>query len=324
MRILYLGTPEFACPGLEALVRAGHQVVGVVTRPDKPKGRGRKLVPPPLKVVAESYEIPVFQPVKVNASDAVDTLRALAPDILVVAAFGAILRPRLLTLARYGAINVHASLLPAYRGVAPVPWALIHGERVTGPSIMQLDEGVDTGPVFRRQIMEIGPTETAGDLLIRVAQTGAELLIEVLDGIGLEEVEAVPQPDEGASYAPRLEKVHGFLDLSRSAREVFSQFRGTTPAPGARVFLNGEPVLVSALRPVEEASGKPYEILEVSSRHLRVACGEGAVDLLQVRPAGKNDMEGAAFARGRRLAAGSTLSLPAELPDLGIRAIVNQ
>lgn len=324
MNVLFLGTPEFACASLRALIESGFPIVGVVTRADKPAGRGQKVVAPPVKELAEAHGLPVFQPAKVNHPDTVAQLAALRPDVLVVAAFGAILKTPLLTLAPKGAINVHASLLPAYRGVAPVPWSLIHGERVAGVTIMRMDEGIDTGPILDMDPIEVLPFETAGELLARVGAAGGELLVSTLRRLAEGKVAARVQSEEGASYAPRLERVHGNLDLDRSAREVFQQFRGVTPAPGARVFLGEEALLVSAMRPIEEASGTPYTILEVRSRHLRVAAAKGAVDLITVRPPGKRDMDGAAFARGRRLGPGDALSRPPELPDLSLRVVVPQ
>jgi methionyl-tRNA formyltransferase len=323
MDTLFMGTPRFACAGLTALLGAGHRVVGVVTRPDKPVGRGRKLTPPPVKVLAEQHGLHLVQPAKVNAPETVEALRALRPQVVVVTAFGAILKTPLLTLAPRGAINVHASLLPAYRGVAPVQWTLIHGHRTTGVTTMLMDEGVDTGPTLARRALDIHPLETAGELLDRLGSVGGELLVQTLAGLESGEINPVPQPAEGASYAPRLAREHGYLDLERTAAEVHNQFRGVTPAPGARVFLGEETILVGSLRPVPSASSEdPYSVLAVESRHLRVATGEGAVDLLRVRPPGKKDMEGAAFARGRRLEPGSKLTPPPQLPDLGVRAAV--
>jgi len=317
-----MGTPDFACPSLSALVEAGHEVAAVVTRRDRPAGRGRKLTPPPVKELAEKLGLDVLQPAKVNDEASVGALRALAPDVVVVTAFGAILRKPLLTLGRLGAVNVHASLLPAYRGVAPAQWSLIHGRRTTGVTTMLMDEGVDTGPILERRVLEVRPLETAGELLARLAAIGGALLVETLQGLAEGTLRALPQPEEGASYAPRLEREHGNLDLSRPAGEVLNQFRGTTPAPGARVFLGDEAIGVGAVRAVPEASGTPYTVLEIAHRHLRVAAGEGAVDLLQVRPPGKGDMEGAAFARGRRLAPGDRLAPPPAVPDLSLRIAV--
>jgi len=324
MRILFMGSPGFASRSLGALAEAGHEVVGVVTRTDKPVGRGRRPAATPVKVLAESLGLPVFQPERVNAPDTVAELAALKPELVVVVAFGAILRKPLLTLAPRGAVNVHASLLPAYRGVAPVQWALIHGERMTGVTTMIMDEGVDTGPTLLRHPVDIMPHETAGELLERLARLGAELLVETVQGLGAGDLRAVAQSADGASYAPRLDRTHGYLDLSRTAVQVSDQFRGVTPAPGARVFLEDEPVLVGALRPVPEAGGAPYTVLEVTSRHLRVAVGKGAVDLLRVRPAGRGDMDGASFARGRRLEPGGVLSVPPQTPDLNPLVTVSQ
>jgi methionyl-tRNA formyltransferase len=322
MNVVFLGTPGFACPSLRALVAAGHSVVAVVTRMDKPAGRGLETTPPPVKGVALELELPVLQPAKVNDPGFVALLGALRPDALVVTAFGAILKAPLLGMAPYGAINVHASLLPAYRGVAPVQWALIHGRRTTGVTTMLMDEGVDTGPMLGHRSIEVNPGETAGELLARLALAGGELLVETLQGLETGTVHKVPQPEVGVSYAPRLEKEHGYLDLSRSAVSVSHQFRGVTPAPGARVFVDGEAILVGALRDVPGVTGEPYVVMDVSGRHLRVATGEGAVDLLLVRPPGKKSMEGSAFARGRRLTVGSRLTPPPVVADFSLRAMV--
>ena len=324
MNIIFLGTPEFACPSLEALVRGGHRVITVVTRVDKPAGRGLEVSPPPVKRLAEELQLPILQPAKVNSPDFVAILRALAPDALVVTAFGAILKAPLLGLAPYGSINVHASLLPSYRGVAPVQWALIHGRRTVGVTTMLMDEGVDTGPMLAHSALEVNPIEVAGELLARLARAGSELLLETLAGLEAGTLRPIPQPEVGVSYAPRLEKEHGYLDLSRPAVQVANQFRGVTPAPGARMFLGEEALLVSALREVPGVSGTPYTVLEVGQRHLRVAAAKDAVDLLMVRPAGKRDMDGAAFARGRQLTPGKTFTPPPVVPDLSPRIPVNQ
>jgi methionyl-tRNA formyltransferase len=322
MNVLFMGTPNFACPSLRALAESGHRVLGVVTRPDKPTGRGRKIVPSPVKMLAEELGLSLFQPARVNAPEAMETFRALAPDAVVVVAFGVILKQPLLTLGPAGAVNVHASLLPAYRGVAPVQWSLIHGRRSTGVTTMLMDAGIDTGPILERRVIDVHPLETAGELLARLAETGGRLLVETLTGLEQGALTPVSQPEEGASYAPRLDREHGYLDLTRSAEEVANQFRGVTPAPGARVFVGDDAVLVGALRPVPGADGEPGTVLEVAHRHLRVATGRGAVDLLLVRPPGKKDMEGAAFARGRRIAPGQKLTAPPVTPDLRPRVAV--
>ncbi len=322
MNIIFMGTPEFACSSLEALHAAGHRVSAVVTRQDKPSGRGQRIVPTPVKVTAERLGLRVLQPERVNAAETVAELRALDPHVLVVAAFGAILKQPLLELASLGAVNVHASLLPAYRGVAPAQWSLIHGRRTTGVTTMLMDAGIDTGPILERHVLEVRPTETAGELLARLAEAGGSLLVDTLRGLESGLLAPTPQSDEGASYAPRLDREHGYLDFTRTAEEVVDQFRGTTPSPGARVFLGGDAILVSAVRPVAGGRGTPYTILEVAHRHLRVAAAEDAVDLLSVRPPGRNDMEGAAFARGRGLKAGDRLSPPPIVPDLSPRMAV--
>ena len=321
MNILFMGTPQFAAPSLEALVGAGHNILAVVTRPDRPTGRGRKLTASPVKEVAERHRLPLLQPAKINSGETVAVLRALNPSVIVVVAFGAILRRPLLTLAPLGAVNVHASVLPAYRGMAPVQWGLIQGERTAGVTTMLMDEGVDTGPTLERMITDVHPGETSGELLARLADIGATLLGSTLQGLKEGELKAIPQPDAGVSYAPRLEREHGYLDLTRSATEVFNQFRGITPSPGARVFIGEDPILVRAMRPVPGVSGSPYEILEIGDRHVRIGAGTDAVDLIQVRPPGKNDMDGAAFARGRDLQLGTRLKAPT-VPDLCLRTAV--
>ena len=324
MNVIFLGTPEFACPSLEALVRGGHRVIAVVTRVDKPAGRGLEVAPPAVKILAEKLQLPILQPAKVNSPDFVAILHALSPDALVVTAFGAILKAPLLGLAPYGSINVHASLLPGYRGVAPVQWALIHGRRTVGVTTMLMNEGVDTGPMLGHTAIDVNPMEVAGDLLKRLAKAGGDLLLETLAGLEAGTMHPVPQPDTGVSYAPRLDKEHGYLDLSRPAAQVANQFRGVTPAPGARMFLGEEALLVSGLRDVPGVSGTPYTVLEVGQRHLRVAAAKDAIDLLMVRPAGKRDMDGAAFARGRHLNPGSTFTPPPVIPDLSPRIPVTQ
>ena len=194
-----MGTPNFACPSLQALKDAGHDVVSVVTRPDKPVGRGKKLTAPPVKVLAQELRIPVFQPLRINTPETVQAIQQLNPDVLVVVAFGAILKRSLLELAPRGAVNVHASLLPAYRGVAPAPWSLIHGERITGVSTMFMDDGVDTGPILRQLPMEVSPHETAGELLERMSQNGANLLVETLQELEAGSITPREQSDSGAS-----------------------------------------------------------------------------------------------------------------------------
>ena len=322
MKLVFLGTPEFACPSLDALVKAGHDVVGVVTRPDRPAGRGGRIAPPAVKRLALERGLALLQPEKVNRPESVDAIRRLEPDVLVVVAFGSILKKPLLDIAPLGSVNVHASLLPAYRGMAPVQWTLVHGRRTTGVTIMLLDEGMDTGPVLERRVVEVDPVETAGELLGRLALEGASLLLETLRGLAAGTLVPVPQPEEGATYAPGLTKEHGYLDLERGCGESFDQFRGVTPAPGARVFLGSDAVLVEEMRPVPGPDGPPYTVLQAEGRHLRVAAGQGAVDLLGVRPPGRKSMDGAAFARGRKLGPGSRLSPPPSLPDLSVRVAV--
>lgn len=323
MNVVFMGTPPFACASLRALVRGGHRVSAVVTRPDKPTGRGRRMTAPPVRVLADELELDVLQPTKVNSAESIGLLRELEPDVVVVAAYGAILRDALLNLAPLGAVNVHASVLPEYRGVAPAPWCLVHGALTTGVSTMLMDAGVDTGPVLLTRELDILPLETAGELLHRLGELGGDLLLETLDGLESGTVTPVPQPLEGATYAPRLDKEHGNLDLERPAHRVFDQYRGVTPAPGARMYLGDEPLLIESMRPGGGSMGIAHEVQEVGPDFIRVAAADGAVDLLRVRPAGKGSMDAASFARGRRIEPGFRFSSPPSVPDLSLVRVVS-
>lgn len=330
MRIAFLGTPDFAVPCLTALEPAGHEVVLVVTQPDRPKGRGRRLEPPPVKKAALERGYPVFQPEKPNRPENVATIAAARPDALVVVAFGAILKRPLLELAPKGAINVHASLLPRHRGMSPIQRAVWDGDAETGVTTMYMDEGVDTGDMILMEKTPIGPDETAGELHDRLASLGARLLVDTLARLETGTAPRVPQPAAGATYAGRLDKADGLLDWRQPARRLHAQARAVTPWPGATVLFGGESLLVLACRPVDDdpasaargpsapaATGGPSApgtILGTRGDALRVATGHGALDLVQVRPAGRATMTGAEFARGRRLAEGQAFDLPGGAP----------
>jgi methionyl-tRNA formyltransferase len=307
VRVLFFGTPDFAVPSLEALVRRGEDIAAVVCQPDKPAGRGQKLLAPPVKVAAEAHRLAVLQPPKLRAPEVMAQLRELAPDLAVVAAYGKILAADLLRLPRHGCINVHASLLPKYRGAAPIQWAILRGESRTGITIMQMDEGMDTGPMLLQRETEIRPGETYGELQDRLAALGAEALSEALDAMQRGELAPRAQDDAGAVAAPKIEKEAGRIDWSRRAVDIEHQVRAFNPWPSAYTEAAGQVLKIhrAAVVPPSQPGG-PGTVLADRQR-LIVACGEGALALDEVQPAGRQRMEGAAFARGARLSAGDRL-----------------
>jgi methionyl-tRNA formyltransferase len=304
MRVVFMGTPDFSVPCLVALVEAGHDVPLVVTQPDRPKGRGRSLQPTPVKQAALDRGLTVFQPERPNRDDAVAVIEAARPDVLVVVAYGAILKSRLLGLAPKGAVNVHASLLPRHRGMSPIHRAILDGDATTGITTMYMDEGVDTGDMILIEQTDIAPDETTGQLHDRLAVLGARLLVDTLAGIAAGTAPRTPQPSQGATYAGRIDKVDGVIDWSRPAAEVHNRIRAMTPAPGATGVVAGQPVLVAGSR-VAEGSAAPGTILAVATGALRVATGSGAVDIHEIRPAGGRSMSAAAWARGRHIEPGA-------------------
>jgi methionyl-tRNA formyltransferase len=307
MKLAFMGTPEFAAKSLRALAAKGHEILGAFTQPDKPKGRGQKLEPPPVKVLAESLGIPVFQPATLKDGAALETLKALAPEIIVVAAYGKILPKEILELPEHGCVNVHASLLPKLRGAAPANWSVINGDEKTGVTIMQMDIGLDTGDMFSQAEIPIGETETAGELLERLAELGASLLLDTLDGIAAGAAKRVPQDGAQATWAPMLDKTLARLDFgSKTPRELCNLIRGLNPAPCAHSRLEGKLLKVLAASPAEGFAGNPGQTLD--ARRLIVGCKGGAIELLTVSPEGKRPMGGGDFLRGRRLSPGEILT----------------
>lgn len=284
-------------PALRRLAEE-HRVLLAITQPDRPAGRGLKLTPPPAKVAAQELGIPVLQPRTINASPVLDQLRGLDLDALVVAAFGQFLRPAVIELPRLGAVNIHASLLPLYRGAAPVAWAIIRGEKETGVTTFLLDEGMDTGPILLQRTTPIGPDETAGELGARLAEMGADLIVESLDGLGKGGLVPQPQPEEG-TLAPKLHKEDGRIRWEWDARRIHNLVRGTNPWPGAHTTLGDRLVKVLRTGVVEESSAEaaPGAILPRRDR-LLVATGAGLIELLELQPAGCRVMSGPEFACG--------------------------
>lgn len=306
-RVVFMGSPSFAVPALEALARH-YPVVGVVTQPDRPAGRGSHLRPPAVKVAAEAIGLPVFQPEKVALPNALERLRAWAPDVIIVAAFGQILPPALLALPPYGCLNIHASLLPRWRGAAPIAAAILAGDTVTGITLMQMDEGVDTGPILAQREEIIRPDDTTGSLTERLSRVAADLLMEVLPKYLRGEVRPVPQPAEGVSYCRPLKKQDGRLDWTRPAAELERRVRAVTPWPGAFTFWGGQMLKVLRAAVYSEWSGsEPPGTVMLTTEGVVVATGQGALRLLEVQMAGKNPLPIDAFLRGRRNFIGAVL-----------------
>jgi methionyl-tRNA formyltransferase len=306
MRIVFFGTPDFAVASLQALVQGRFSVTGVVTQPDKPQGRSRsELVPPPIKLAAQSAGISVLQPVRPVGDVFTTSLRRLEPDLGVVVAYGHILRPAVLSIPPRGMINVHASLLPRYRGAAPVQHAILRGETETGISIMQMEAGLDSGPVLHRVATPIEPHETAGELMARLAGLGATGLIEALSLISGGLARAQPQDHSRATYAPKIDRELAKLGWERDATTLVRQIRAFDPMPGAWAMLNGGILKVFGAREVA-GTGEPGSVLAAGDR-LVVAAGRGAVAIQEVQPAGKTRISVAAWVRGRGIALGQRL-----------------
>ncbi len=296
-RIVFMGSPEFAVPVLRALVQQ-YDVVGVVTQPDRPAGRGRQLTPPVVKALAIELGLPVMQPPRLRAPEAMDQLRQWSPELIVVAAFGQILRPDVLSLPPRGCINVHASLLPRWRGAAPIQAALLAGDAQTGVTIMQMDAGVDTGAILSQQALPIGPDDTAGTLAAQLSALGTGLLLDTLPGYLSGELHPRPQPGEGATYAPMLKKEDGLLDPARPAGELARRVRAFNPRPGAFLAWDGGSLKVHRAH-AEPGAAAPGLRLIVHGLPA-VGTADGILVLDNVQPAGKKPMDGRAFLSGAR------------------------
>jgi methionyl-tRNA formyltransferase len=304
MRFVYMGTPSYAAVILECLLARGLRPTLVVTQPDRVAGRGLQAAPPPVKAVAQAAGLPLLQPEKISV-EAREKIIAEKPDVILVAAYGKILRPALLAASPFGCLNAHASLLPAYRGAAPVNWAICHGEAETGVTIMKMDEGVDTGPLLARAVVPIAPDDDAGSLLQKLADAAGPLLAATLDRWLAGEIAPQPQPVDGASYAPMLKKEDGAIDWRRPARAVANLVRGMRPWPGAYSTWQGKTVKI--LRgEAADGAGEPGVVLR-AKKELVVAAGEGAVRLLSLQLEGKKALDAGAFLNGVRLREGDRL-----------------
>lgn len=301
MRVVFLGTPEFAVPTLRALVEAAHQVVAVYTQPDRPKGRGNQLAASPVKQAALQFGLPVNQPERIRRPENVAALAELNADVMVVVGYGQIIPQSIIDLPRFGILNVHASLLPKYRGAAPIQWAIANGETRTGVTIMQIDAGLDTGDMLLKTETEIGPDESAPALSARLAQQGAPLLIEALRQVETGTVQREKQDDAASTYAPILKKEDGLIHWDRSAAEIYNRFLGFTPWPGAFTAFRGQALHVLGASLVNEKSDSAPGTVQVEKDRLLVACGGGSmIELSEVRLESKKRMPAAAFLNGYR------------------------
>ncbi|WP_298440192.1 methionyl-tRNA formyltransferase [Geobacter sp.] len=306
LRIVFMGTPDFACPTLRKLIERGEEVVAVVTQPDRPKGRGQKLVPPPVKVVAEEHGIPVLQPHRVRAPEVVEQLRALNPDLMVVVAFGQILPQALLDIPRYGCINIHASLLPRYRGAAPINWCLINGETETGITTMQMDAGLDTGDMLVKRAIAIDPDEDAQSLHDRLSRLGAETVAETLDRLTAGTLTREKQDDALSCYAPMLRKETGLIDWTRPAQEIKNLVRGLTPWPGAYTSLHSKTLKVCKAA-ADGTCGEPGLVIRSGREGILVGCGTGSLLIEELQLEGRKRLPASDFLAGYRIEPGTRL-----------------
>ncbi len=308
--LVFMGTPDFAVPSLKALVAAGHRVRLAVTQPDRPKGRGRKITPPPIKTAAAAMGIPVIQPVTLREAAVLQRLREQAADFFIVVAYGHLLREEVLAMPRLGCINVHASLLPRYRGPAPIPWAIIQGETLTGVTTMRMDRGLDTGDILLQAEESIGPEDTAGSLHDRLARRGAELIVQTLAGFAAGTIQPRPQDHDQATYAPLLKKTDGLIDWKKSAARLEAFIRGMTPWPGAYTYWRSQRIKVFRATPIALSlhdTAAPGTILGADHSRLLVACGEGALSLLELQSASGSRLPVSDFLHGCRITAGEVL-----------------
>lgn len=316
MKIVYMGTPDFAVPPLAALVKNGYEVTAVVTQPDKPKGRGKTLLPTPVKEEALKHGIPVYQPKKVRDPEFMEVLKELNPDIIVVAAFGQIIPKAILELPEFGCINIHASLLPKYRGAAPIQQAVIDGEKESGVTIMQMGTGLDTGDMISQAAVPLDEKETGGSLFDKLADLGAELLVKTLPSIFDRTAVREKQPEESPTpYAAMISKQMGLMDFHKSAQELERLVRGMNPWPSAYTFLNGktfkiwEASVVSVLNGDGKPLAAPGTVIAADSDRegIHVACGKDILVLTEVQLEGKKRMDAASFLRGYQVEPGTVL-----------------
>lgn len=309
MRIVFMGTPDFSVPTLEALVASEHEVVGVVTQPDKPKGRGKEIHMSPVKECALQHNIPVYQPVRARDEAFVDEMRALNPDVMVVIAFGQILPKSLLELPKYGCVNIHASLLPKYRGAAPIQWAVINGDEETGITTMMMDVEMDTGDMLEKTVVKLDPEETGGSLFDRLSLLGGDLILSTLSKLEKGEIIPVPQDHEKATYVKKISKSMGDIDWTMDAVSIERLVRGLNPWPSAFTRWNGKMLKIweAKVLPDPDVKLPCGSVISASDEGLKIQTGAGVLCVTSLQLEGKKRMDTAAFLRGYQVAAGSMM-----------------
>lgn len=308
MKIIFMGTPDFAAASLEALIASRHEIQAVVTQPDKPKGRKGELTPPPVKVIAKREGIKVYQPLKVRDEEFVKTLRAYNPDVMVVVAFGQIIPLSILQMPKYGCVNIHGSLLPKYRGAAPIQWAVLDGEKETGITTILMDEGIDTGDILLKKTIKIDTDETSGSLFDKLMALGAETILETLDELEKGSLTPTKQGESPTAYAKMLTKAMGLIDFTKPAKELDCFVRGMDPWPSAYTLLAGKTLKLWKVRAVE-GGGKAGSVIDIDKESFTIACGEGAIEVLEVQLEGKKRMSAGDFLKGSTLNIGQELGV---------------
>jgi len=311
--IVFMGTPDFAVPSLRALIEAGYRVKAVVTQPDRPVGRKKTLAPTPVKEEALRHGLPVLQPAKLRAPEAVAELAAYEPDLIVTAAYGQILPKSVLSMPRYGCINVHGSLLPKYRGGAPIQRAIMNGETVTGVTIMYMAEGLDTGDMISKADLPIGPDDDAGTVFERLSHVGSKLLLETVPSVLDGSASRTPQNEAEATYSPNLTRDDERIDWTRPAASIYDQLRGLSPRPGAFTYWNGDVFKIwkaERPQPGRAASSAPGTVIGIGADGLHVATGDGVFVATEVQPAGKKALPVSEFAKSGQMKKGDVLGIP--------------
>lgn len=303
MKVIFMGTPDFAAASLEALIDSEHEILAVVTQPDKPKGRKGELTPPPVKTIAVEKGIKVYQPVKVREPEFVEIIRDYKPDVIVVIAFGQIIPESILEIPKYGCVNIHGSLLPKYRGAAPIQWAVLDGEKESGVTSMLMDRGIDTGDILLKRSIKLAEDETSGSLFDKLMALGAETLLETLEGLEKGSITPEKQGDSPTDYAKMLTKEMGLIDFSRTASELDCFVRGMNPWPSAYTTLGGKTLKIWRAKPVAE-KGKAGSVLRVGKDSFVVGCGENALEIFEVQLEGKKRMSAGDFLKGTHIEAG--------------------
>jgi methionyl-tRNA formyltransferase len=306
-RLIFMGTPQFAVPTLEALIQKGHKILAVVTQPDRPKGRGRKRVPSPVKELAITHQIEVLQPQKVSDDHFCDQIRKMEPDMAIVVAFGQILKKNLLTIPGWGVINIHASLLPKYRGAAPIQWAILNSESKTGLTVMRMDEGLDTGPILFQKEVPILEDETAGELHDRLSELAGQVIIEALSHMTKTQVKEIPQDDSLASYASKIERRDSLVDWKQPATRISCLIRALDPRPGAYTLLEGKQIKLFSSTVVDGGGldGVPGRVVRHTKDAIHVDTGQGMIGIREIQYPGKKRLSIPDFLRGFPLPEGT-------------------